>query len=85
MRTVYEREIAGAREIEGQILSGTGKIVRADKFKKVCEVIWPGEKLAPKLADIAGCDIRTASRWLSGEYDPPICVVLAIVNGIFSK
>lgn len=85
MRSIYEERVAETRKIEGQLLSGRDKIVPPNKFKQVCKVLWPDEKLAPFLAGIAGCDERTAKRWLSGEYDPPISVVLAVVNTTFKS
>ena len=85
MRTVYEREISEATEIEGRILSGRDIFVRPTKFAAVCRVLWPDEKLAPKLAELAKRDERTAKRWLAGEFEPPICVVLAVINKIFER
>jgi hypothetical protein len=82
---VYEANIAEATEIEGRILSGRDKIVRSTKFAAVCRVLWPEEKLAPMLADIADKDERTAKRWLAGEFEPPIVVVLAVINKIFAR
>lgn len=85
MRTVYEEQVGGAAEIKGHILSGRDKIVRQSKFADVCRVLWPNEKLAPFLADISGRDERTAKRWLAGEFEPPICVVLAVINETFKR
>jgi len=67
MRAVSTEQIAEHREIEGRILSGRDKIVRPSKFANVCRVIWPDEKIAAKLAAIAGRDERTAKRWLADE------------------
>lgn len=85
MRTVYERESAEQIEIKGRILSGRDVFVRSTKFASVCKVLWPDEKLAPKLAEIAGKDERTAKRWLAGEFEPPISVVLVVINAIFER
>lgn len=85
MRAVYEDRIAEASEIKGHILSGRDKIVRQSKFADVCRVLWPEEKLAPFLADIAKRDERTAKRWLAGEFEPPICIVLAVINETFRR
>ena len=84
MRSIYEERVAQAREIEGRLLSGHDKIVPAPVFPSVCRMLWP-HKTAAELAAIAGKDERTAKRWLSGEHEPPIDVVLAIVNRIFGK
>ena len=83
MRTVYERELANATKIERQICQGGGKIA-SNYFGPVCKLLWP-LKTAAELAAIANTNERTASRWLSGEYEPPIVVVLAVVSKIFSK
>lgn len=57
---------------------------RADKlvprrFSAVAKVLWPN-KTAEHLAYIAKADKRTARRWLSGEYEPPLSVILAIMH-----
>lgn len=85
MRAVYEERVADAREIEGRGLSGRDNFVRRSKFADVCRVLWPDEKIAPKLAALSGRDERTAKRWLSGEFEPPISVVLAIINETFRR
>jgi hypothetical protein len=85
MESVYERRVAEARAIEGRVLRGSDKFVRPSKFASVCKVIWPDEKIAPKLAALSNRDERTAKRWLAGEFEPPICVVLAVINGIFER
>ena len=85
MRTVYERQIAEATEIEGRILRGRDVFVRTTKFHAVCKVLWPDKKLAPFLAEIGDRDERSAKRWLSGEFEPPICVALAVFNEIFKS
>ena len=45
-------------------------------------MLWP-HKTAANIAAIAGRDERTAKRWLAGEFEPPLIVVLAVVNEIF--
>lgn len=85
MRTVYEERAGEARAIEGRILSGDDIFVRTTKFARVCKVLWPDEKIAAKLASLAGRDERTAKRWLAGEFEPPICVALAVFNEIFQS
>lgn len=84
MRTVYEREIANARAIEGQITSGRDVFVRTTKFAIVAKALWP-EKTAAYLASIADRDERTAKRWLSGEFEPPNCIIAAIINEITKR
>lgn len=85
MRSVYEERRAEATEIEGRGLQGRDIFVRPTKFAAVCKVLWPNEKLAPMLAELSGRDERTAKRWLAGEFEPPICVVLAVINQIFRR
>lgn len=41
-----------------------------NKFGPVAKLLWP-VKTAAVIADIAKRDVRTAERWLSGEFDPP--------------
>lgn len=84
MRSVYEERVAEAREIEGRIASGRDTVVLPSKFGAVCRVLWP-EKTAAHLAAVAGKDERTAKRWLSSEYDPPLPVVLILINEIFKR
>ena len=42
-------------------------------------MLWP-VKTAACLAAIAKCDERHAKRFLSGEYEPPLSVVLAVIH-----
>lgn len=84
MRSVYELRTAEARKIEGHLLSGEDKIVRPWLFTDFAKLCWP-EKTAACIAAIADKDERTAKRWLSGEFEPPIIVVLAVVNKMFER
>jgi len=84
MRTVYEREIANARAIEGQLLSGGDKIVPPPNWVESAKRWWP-HKTAAHLAAIGGQDERTAKRWLTGEYDPPQAVALALIAKLFAR
>lgn len=85
MRSTYERQRAEQIEIQGRILQGRDVFVRTTRFARVCNVLWPDEKIAAKLASIAGRDERTAKRWLAGEFEPPICVALYVFNEIFKR
>jgi hypothetical protein len=49
------------------------------KFGSVARILWPKDTAAC-LAAIAKCDERHAKRFLSGEYEPPLSVVLAVVH-----
>lgn len=77
MRSVYEGQADGAREIERHFCQGTDKIV-SRKFGAVAKVLWP-LKTAAHLAAISGRDERTAARWLSGEFEPPAIVIAAVI------
>lgn len=83
MQSAYEQRFGAAREIDRQIRQGADKIV-SRKFGAVAKVLWPA-KTAAHLAAIAETNERTAARWLSGEFEPPICVVLAVVNKMFER
>lgn len=84
MRTVYERELASASEIEGRIVSEGGKIVPPPNWTWFARRCWP-EKTAAHLAAIAGKDERTAKRWLSGEFEPPNCIILALYQKLLER
>lgn len=60
-------------------LSGHSPPAIARKFGSVAKVLWP-VKTAACLASIAKTDERTAKRWLRGEHEPPLSVVLAVVH-----
>lgn len=81
MRSTYEGPRVEQIETERHLRQGTDKIV-SRKFGPVAKVLWPF-KTAAHLAAIAKTNERTAARWLSGEFDPPNCVVLAMMNEIF--
>lgn len=53
-------------------------------FRAVAKVLWPF-KTAAHLAAIARVDERTANRWLSGEHEPPVCIVIAVVEKTFGR
>lgn len=84
MASVFEERVREAREIEGHIASGRDILVPPTKFGAVARLLW-GDKTAAKLAVIAGKDERTAKRWLSSEYDPPMSVVVEMLHEIFRR
>lgn len=49
------------------------------KFGAVARTLWP-RGTAATLAEISGNDERTAKRWLRGENEPPLSVVLAVIH-----
>lgn len=73
-----------ATEIRGRRLQARDIIVPPPKFGDVCRLLWP-HKTAAELASIAKRDERTAKRWLSGEFEPPICVVIAVFAKMFER
>lgn len=73
-----------ARELERRLRQGTDKLVSPSKFQAVAKVLWPF-KTAAHLAAIAGTTERAASRWLSGEFEPPVCIVLAVMDETFKR
>lgn len=82
MHGTLQGRISEARAIEGRILQGRDVFVGTTKFAQVCKLLWP-DKTAACLASIAKRDERTAKRWLAGEFEPPISIVLAINVEIF--
>jgi hypothetical protein len=62
----------------GQDCHSRDKIVPR-RFSAVAGVLWP-VKTAACLAAIAKTDERTAKRWLRGEHEPPLSVVLAVIH-----
>lgn len=83
MRTVYEREIANATEIQRNIVQGTATIC-SPIFGRVCKVIWP-TKTAEGLASEAGCSVRAAAYQISGEHPPSDRAMLVVINEIFRR
>jgi hypothetical protein len=67
-----------ATKSQRQECPSTDKIVPR-RFSAVASVLWP-VKTAACLAAIAKTDERTARRWLRGEHEPPLSVVLAVVH-----
>lgn len=66
------------REIDCQFRPGTDRIVRPRPIRAVVEAVWTGEKADAVVADICGCSIRTAARYLSDEIDAPAVLFAAI-------
>jgi hypothetical protein len=84
MAALFGSRDAVAREIQGSFSAGKDKIVPPYKFPAVCRVLWP-DKTAANLAAISGREERTAKRWLSGEFEPPVSVVLAVMQEMFKR
>jgi len=73
-----------ANEIQGTYVPGRDTLVPPTKFGAVCKLLWP-KNTAAHLATIAKRDERTAKRWLSSEYEPPVVVLLAVINKMFER
>jgi hypothetical protein len=84
METNIPFGVASATEIERHKSQRPDKIVSVGEFGRIAKVLWPF-KTAAQLASIAGTNERTAARWLSGEFEPPVCIVLATVEKIFKR
>ena len=82
MQNSYEKFTAEQSEIQGQVCHRG--LVAVPKFGDVCKVLWP-RKPAAHIAAIAGRDERTAKRWLSGEFEPPVAVVIAVLQKMFER
>jgi len=78
MRTVYEREIANASEINRTLVQGTARLCSSN-----FGAAWKGifkHKAAEKLAAAVGCSVRAAAYELSGEREPSAKSIAALVN-----
>ena len=76
--------VASATEINRQDLQRPARIVGPTDFSKCAKVLWPF-KAAAQLAAIGGASERTAERWLSGEIEPPIEIVIETMRRLFGK
>ena len=81
MRSSFGNPSEVAREIGGQFRQGTDTIVDVSQFGRVAKVLWP-LKTAAHLAAIAKSNERTAARWLSGEFEPPGVILVAVLTEI---
>jgi hypothetical protein len=48
------------------------------KFGRIAKVLWPSAT-APTIAAIASCSVRTAERYLAGEFEPPAILIAAAI------
>lgn len=81
MRSPFGNSEIISKELQGRFADGRPKLVTR-KFGAIAKLLWP-HKTAAHIAAIAGRDERTAKRWLSGEFDPPMIVVVATMKEIF--
>jgi hypothetical protein len=78
MRSVYEARVAEQIEIGGRLVSGADTFVPPPQWAAMARVLWP-LKTAAHLATLAGKDVKSAKRWLSGEFDPPGIIYAALI------
>ena len=84
MAALFGNRDVVAREINGSFRPGQDKIVRPSKFGPVCKVLWP-ENTDAHVAAIGKVDPRTVRRWFNEEFDPPVAVVLAVIQEMLSR
>ncbi len=76
---------ASAREIERhRCQRPEGPATGVSAFGKHAKLAWPF-KTAAHIASIAGTSERHAARWLTGEFDPPSCVLAALIVEITKR
>lgn len=83
MRSVYEEKIARASKNARTIVQGDARLC-SPIFGKVCKVIWPF-KTAEELAARTGCSVRAAAYELSGEREPSVHSLQAVINAIIPQ
>ena len=79
--------VASAREIQRrqcQKPSDADARVIVCNFGKHAKLAWPF-KTAAQLAVIGKTSERHAARWLSGEFEPPACVLAALIVEITKR
>lgn len=54
---------------------------RAISFSQIAKFAFP-TKTEYALADLLGCDPKTARRWLSDESEPPAAAAMFVINEI---
>jgi len=54
------------------------------KFGPVAKLLWP-VKTAFVLAEMSGRDVRTAERWIAGEFEPPGVIIAAVIQEITKR
>lgn len=79
MHGTLQKRVDVARQIERNILQGTAAFCSGPLFGRACKGMWP-VKTAEELAAIAGCSVRTAAYYISGEQEPSARAIKAIIN-----
>lgn len=83
MRNHVPFGVASATEIARRECVEPRKIA-VRNFGKVAKLLWP-LKTAATLASLVDSNPRTAERWLTGEFEPPIQVVIVTMQEIFRR
>lgn len=76
--------VASATEINRQECVQPRKIAEMPDFPRVAKLLWP-DKTAATLASLVDASPRTAERWVSGEIEPPYCVIELTMHRIFAR
>lgn len=84
MERIVPFGVASATEINRRKCQRPDKIVGRTNFYGVAKVLWP-DNTAAELATLTRRDVRTAERWLSGEFDPPLCLAEAVLRETFKR
>jgi hypothetical protein len=84
MRSPIGDPAQSAREIGCQFRQGTDEIVTRNVFKGCAKAAWPRNTEA-EIAAIAKCSVRQAARYLSGEFDAPPIVFIALWTACLTR
>lgn len=84
MPSVYEEKLARASKNARTIVQGDARVCSALIFGKVCKAIWPF-KTAEELASRVGCSVRAAAYEISGEREPSVHSLQAVINAMIPQ
>jgi hypothetical protein len=77
MHGTWQKRRDEQTNIQRNIMQGTATLC-SSPFGRACKGVWP-VKTAEELASRAGCSVRAAAYQLSGEHDPSVQSMLALV------
>lgn len=83
MRSVYEEKLERASKNARTIVQGDARLC-SPIFGRVCKAIWPF-KTAEQLAAQVGCSVRAAAYEISGEREPSVHSLQAVINAMIPK
>ncbi len=90
MHGTLPNRIREAREIERRLRQGTDKIVAPPQWVGFARFLFP-EKTALRLAmvvhgrDATENHVRTALRWMSGEFDAPLKLMRFLQDQLYER